>query len=183
MTLEYRICRNCGASLTPDQVYCPRCGVQYIESVFQDPAAPLPPQPAQVPYQPQGQGYTQPPTSSPYYPPGYGQQAQMAPGQVVGSPQPPQSRKGVSPFLIIAIVVVALLVLVGTGSLFYNLGQRNGSQPGTTPAPGITPAPTPTQGTTPVPTPTPKITPGTTPTATSFHIFIDYGISVYQQYT
>src|SRR3974377_2477442 len=114
MTLEYRICRNCGASLTPDQVYCPRCGVQYIESVFQDPAAPLPPQPAQVPYQPQGQGYTQPPTSSPYYPPGYGQQAQMAPGQVVGSPQPPQSRKGVSPFLIIAIVVVALLILVGT---------------------------------------------------------------------
>ena len=45
----------------------------------------------------------------------------MAPGQVGGSPQPPpQPRKGVSPFLIIALVVVALLILVGIGSLFYN---------------------------------------------------------------
>ena len=80
-------------------------------------------------------------------------------------------------------MVVALLLLVGTGSLFYNLGQRNSSQPGTTPTPGITPAPTPTQGTTPVPTPTPKVTPGTTPTATSFRIFIGYGISASQEYT
>jgi len=185
MTLQYRICHNCGASLTPDQAYCPRCGAEYIEPVIQEPGAPLPPQQAQVPYQPQGQGYAQPPTSSPYYPSSYGQQAQMTPGQVGGSPQPPppQSRKGVSPFLIIAIVVVALLVLVGAGSLFYNLGQRNGSQPGTTPTPGITPAPTPTQGTTPVPTPTPKVTPGTTPTATSFRIFIGYGISASQEYT
>ena len=172
MTLQYRICHNCGASLTPDQAYCPRCGAEYIEPVIQEPGAPLPPQQAQVPYQPQGQGYAQPPTSSPYYPSSYGQQAQMTPGQVGGSPQPPppQSRKGVSPFLIIAIVVVALLVLVGTGSLFYNIGQRNSSQPGTTPTPGITPAPTPTQGTTPIPTPTPKITPQTTPTATSFRM-------------
>jgi len=169
MTLEYRICHNCGASLTPDQAYCPRCGAQYIEPVIQEPGAPLPPQ-AQVPYQPQGQSYAQPPTSSPYYPSSYGQQAQMAPGQVGGSPPPPpsQSRKGISPFLIIAIVVVALLVLVGAGSLFYTLGQRNSSQPGTTPAPGITATPTPTPGTTP--TPTPQITPQTTPTTTSFRV-------------
>src|SRR5713101_2748623 len=170
MTLEYRICHNCGASLTPDQAYCPRCGAQYIEQVIQEPGAPLPPQQAQVPYQPQGQSYAQSPTSSPNYPSNYGQQAQMTPGQVGGSPEPPppQSRKGVSPFLIIAIVVVALLFLVGTGSLFYNLGQRNSPQPGTTPTPGITPTPAPTQGTTP--TPTPKITPQTTPTATSFRV-------------
>ena len=171
MTLQYRICHNCGASLTPDQAYCPRCGAQYIEPVIQEPVAPLPPQ-AQVPYQPQGQGYAQPPTSSPSYPSSYGQQAQMTPDQVGGSPEPPppQSRKGVSPFLIIALVVVALLVLVGTGSLFYTLGQRNSPQPGTTPTPGITPAPTPTQGTTPIPTPTPQITPQTTPTTTSFRV-------------
>jgi zinc-ribbon domain len=167
MTLQYRICHNCGASLTPDQAYCPQCGAQYIEPVIQEPGA-LPPPQAQVPYQPQGQGYATPPTSSPNYPSNYGQQAQMTPGQVGGSPEPPppQSRKGVSPFLIIAIVVVALLLLVGTGSLFYNLGQRNSPQPGTTPTPGITPAPT--QGTTP--TPAPKITPQTTPTATSFRV-------------
>jgi hypothetical protein len=172
MTLQYRICHNCGASLTPDQAYCPQCGAHYIEPVFQEPGVPLPPQQSQVPYQQQGLGFAPPPTTSPSYPSSYGQQAQMTPGQVGGSPQPPppQSRKGVSPFLIIALVVVALLVLVGTGSLFYNLGRQNGSKPGTSPTPGITPAPTPTQGTTPVPTPTPKITPGTTPTATSFRV-------------
>lgn len=171
MTLEYRICHNCGASLTPDQAYCPRCGAQYIEPVLQEPGVPLPPQ-AQAPYQQQGQGYSPPPTPMPGYPSSYGQQAQMTPGQVGGSPQPPppQSRKGVSPFLIIALVVVALLLLVGTGSLFYNLGQHNGSQPGTTPTPGITPTPTPTQGITPIPTPTPQITPQTTPTATSLKV-------------
>jgi zinc-ribbon domain len=167
MTLQYRICHNCGASLTPDQAYCPRCGAQYIEQVFQEPGVPLPPQ-AQAPYQSQSQSYAPPPTPVPGYPSSYEQQAQMTPGQVGGSPQPPppQSKKGVSPFLIIAIVVVALLLLVGTGSLFYTLGQRNSSQPGTTPTPGITPAPTPTQGTTPVPTPTPQ----TTPTATSLRV-------------
>lgn len=179
MTQQYRICHNCGAALTSDQAYCPQCGAQYTEPVYQESMMPLPPQQAQVPYQPQGQGYAPPPTSSPYYPSSYGQQAQMTPGQVGSSPQtsPPQTRKGVSPFLIIALVVVALLLLVGTGSLFYNLGQHNSSQPGTTPAPGITPVATPTQGTTPEPTPTPKITPATTPTATSFRIFIDLGVS------
>ena len=166
MTQQYRICHNCGASLTPDQAYCPRCGAQYLEPVIQQPEA-LPPQ-AQPPYQSQGQSYAPPPTSSPYYPSSYGQQAQMTPGQVGGSPQPPSppTRKGVNPFLIIVLVVVGLLLLVGTGSLFYNLGQQNGTKPGTTPTPGITPTPTPTSGTTP--TPTPRITPGITPTATSF---------------
>ncbi len=176
MALQYRICHNCGASLTPDQAYCPHCGAQYTEPIYQESMMPLPPQ------QP-AQGYAPPPTP-PYYPPGYGQQVHMAPGQVGGSPQtpPPQPKKGVSPFLIIALVVVALLLLVGIGSIFYNLGQHNTSQPGTTPTPGITPTPTPTQGTTPTstPTPTPKITPQTTPTATAFRITIEYGISNYQ---
>jgi hypothetical protein len=182
MTLQYRICHNCGASLTPDQAYCHCCGAQSIDQITQQPGLSAPPQ-TQVPYQPQDQGYAPPP--SPYYPSSYGQQAHMTPDQVGDSSQPPPSQpwSGVSPFLIIAIVVVALLLLVGTGSLFYTLGQRNSSQPGTTPTPGITPAPTPTQGTTPVPTPTPKVTPGTTPTATSLRIFIGYSISVSQEYT
>jgi len=193
MSIQYRICRNCGASLTPDQAFCPRCGAQYMESVFQEPVVRKPPQ-GQVLYQQQGQGYTQPPIPPPNYPPNYGQHAQMTPGQVGASPQPPptQPTKGVNPLIIIAIVVVVLLLLVGTGGLFYHLGQENGTQPGTTPTPGITPVatptqgstpvptPTPTQGTTPVPTPTSKIAPGTTPTATSFHIFINYDISGYQ---
>ena len=169
MTLQYRICHNCGASLTPDQAYCPRCGAQYIEPIIQQPVVPPPPQ-AQAPYQSQSQSYAPPSTPTPGYPSSYGQQAQMTPGQIGGSPQPPppQTEKGVSPFLIIAIVVVVLLLLVGIGSLFYNLSQQNSSKPGTTPTPGITPTPTPTPGTTPIPTPTPKITPGITPTATSF---------------
>jgi zinc ribbon protein len=181
MTLQYRICHNCGAALTPDQAYCPQCGAQNTQSVYQEPVAPLPPQQAQVPYPPQGQGYYPPPGQSPYYPSSYGQQAQMAPGQVGGSPQPPppQPRKGVSPFLIIALVVVLLLLIVGTGSLFYTLGQHHGTQPGKTPTPGITPTPTPTQGTTPTPTPTPNVTPTPTPTSTAFRIFIEYGIIDY----
>jgi zinc ribbon protein len=187
MALQYRICHNCGAALTPDQAYCPECGAQYTEPVYQEPVVPPPPQQAQVPYQQPAQGYYPPPAQSPYYPSGYGQQAPMAPGQVGGSPQPPpqQPRKGVSPFLIIALVVVALLLLVGTGSLFYNLGQRHGTQPGTTPTPGITPTPTPTQGMTPTPTPTstptPQITPTPTPTTTALRIFIEYGISDYHE--
>src|SRR6266566_1926922 len=167
MTQQYHICHNCGASLTPDQAYCPQCGAQYIEPMIQQPVVPPPPQ-AQTPYQPQDQSYAPPPTPSPYSPSSYGQQALMTPEQTGGSPPPPQTTRGVSPFLIIAIVVVVLLLLVGIGSLFYNLGQQNGSKPGTTPIPGITPTPTPTSGTTPIPTPSPKITPGTTPTATSF---------------
>ena len=174
MTLQYRICHNCGCFFNTRSSLLPSLrstiyrtgysGNRWCHHLLQ----------AQVPYQPQGQGYAPPPTPSPDYPSSYGQQAQMTPGQVGGSPQPPSSqpRKGVSPFLIIALVVVALLVLVGTGSLFYTLGQRNSPQPGTTPTPGITPAPTPTQGTTPVPTPTPKITPGTTPTATAFRALV-----------
>jgi hypothetical protein len=193
MTLQYRICHNCGATLTPDQAFCPRCGAQYVESVFQEPVVSSSPQ-GQVPYQQQGQGYASPPTPPPGYPSHYGQQAPMTPGQVGGSPQPPptQPTQGISPFLIIAIVVVVLLLLVGTGGLFYHLGQENGTQPGTTPTPGITPVATPTQGSKPVPTPTPTqrttpvptptsiITPGTTPTATSFRIFIHYDMSGYQ---
>ena len=92
----------------------------------------------------------------------------MAPGpeQVSGSPQPPTSQtgQGVSPFLIIGIVVVILLLLVGVGSLFYNLGQQNNSKPGTTPTPGITPTPTPT------PAVTPTLTPKITPTPTAFKV-------------
>jgi hypothetical protein len=160
MSQPYRICHNCGASLTPDQAYCPRCGAQYVAPIVQQPAVP-PPQP-QAPYPPQGQGYT----PSPYSPSSYGQQTPMTPvpGQGDGSPQPPSSQtgRGISPFLLIGMVVVILLLLVGVGSFLYTLGQQNGSKPGTTPTPGITPTPTPTPGTTPSPTPTPRITPTAT---------------------
>ena len=30
MSQQYRICHNCGASLTPDQAYCPRYRAEYI---------------------------------------------------------------------------------------------------------------------------------------------------------
>ena len=92
MTQQYRICHNCGASLTPDQAYCPRCGAQYIEPIIQQPVVPPPPQ-AQVPYQPQDQSYAPPSTPSPSYPSSYGQQAQMTPEQSGGSPPPPQTGK------------------------------------------------------------------------------------------
>jgi hypothetical protein len=161
MSQPYRICHNCGASLTPDQAYCPRCGAQYVAPIVQQPVVPPPPQP-QAPYPPQGRGYT----PSPYSPASYGQQTPMTPvpGQMGDSPQPPSSQtgRGVSPFLLIGMVVVILLILVGVGSLLYALGQQNSSKPETTPTPGITPTPTPTPGTTPRPTPTPRITPTAT---------------------
>jgi hypothetical protein len=165
MSQPYRICHNCGASLTPDQAYCPRCGAQYVAPIVQQPAVPPPPQP-QAPYPPQGQGYVPPSAASPYSPASYGQQMAGTPGseQVDGSLQPPSSQtgRGVSPFLLIGLVVVILLLLVGVGSLLYTLGQQHSSKPGTTPTPGITPTPTPTPGTTPTPTPTPRITPTAT---------------------
>jgi hypothetical protein len=166
MSQQYRICHNCGASLTPDQAFCPRCGAQYVEPIMQQPVVPPPPQ-AQAPYQPQGQGYAPPPTPPPSYPSSYGQQGQMTPGQVGDSPQlpPPQTGRGVSPFLVIAIVIVVLLLLVGIGRLFYNLSQQHSTNPGTTPTPGITPTATPTPGITPTATPTPGITPTPTPTS------------------
>jgi len=161
MSQPYRICHNCGASLTPDQAYCPRCGAQYVVSIVHQPVVPPPPQP-QAPYPPQGQGYI----PSPYSSASYGQQTPITPvpGQVGDSPQPPSSQtgRGVSPFLLIGMVVVILLLLVGVGSLLYTLGQQHSSKPGTTPTPGITPTPTPTPGTTPSPTPTPRITPTAT---------------------
>jgi hypothetical protein len=151
--------------LTPDQAYCPRCGAQYVAPIVQQPAVPPPPQP-QAPYPPQGQGYVPPSAASPYSPASYGQQMAGTPGseQVDGSLQPPSSQtgRGVSPFLLIGLVVVILLLLVGVGSLLYTLGQQHSSKPGTTPTPGITPTPTPTPGTTPTPTPTPRITPTAT---------------------
>ena len=96
MAQQYRICHNCGAALTPDQAFCPRCGAQYVEPMMQQPGFSPPPQ-AQVPYQPQGQGYPPTSASSPYPPGSYGQQAHMTPGQVGGTPQPPPlSREEVS---------------------------------------------------------------------------------------
>lgn len=161
MSQPYRICHNCGASLTPDQAYCPRCGAPYVAPIVQQLVVPPPPQ-TQAPYPPQGQGYT----PSPYSPASYGQQAPMTPvpGQVDDSPQPPSSQtgRGVSPFFLIGLVVVILLLFVGVGSLLYTLGQQHSSKPGPTPTPGITPTPTPTPGTTPSPTPTPRITPTAT---------------------
>ena len=121
----------------------------------------LPPPPQQpTPYQPQSQGYVPPSAPSPYAPGGYGQQM---PGQVDGPPQPPESetKQGLSISLIIGLTVAAVLLLILVGGIFYILGQRNTTTPGTTPTPGVTPTstPTPTPGTTPTPTPTPTSVP------------------------
>lgn len=182
MSQQYRICRTCGASLRPGYEYCPRCGAQYDEPIGQQPYPPeqpavpgpagqyaaqqplfLPPLPPKTPYPAQDQGYA----PSPSYPPTYAQQAPMTawPGQRGDSPQPPppQSRKGISPGLLILIAVLALLLLISFSALFYNIGEHNGSQPGNTPTPA------PTYQTTPRPTRTPKPvptrTPGSTPTS------------------
>jgi rRNA maturation protein Nop10 len=181
MSSQYRICHNCGASLTPGETYCPHCGAQYVEPFVQkpgefDPFPPeqanasaqtepylaqpqqpvvLPPPQQQAPYPPQGQGYVPPSAPSSYASGGYGQQT---PGQVGGSPQPPESdtSQGISTSLIIGLVFAGVFLLLLVGGLFYFLGQRNTTTPGTTPTPGVTPTstPTPTPGTTPTPTPT-----------------------------
>lgn len=195
MSSQYRICHNCGASLTPGETYCPRCGAQYVEPIVQkpgefDPFPPeqahaseqtepyvaqpqqpviLPPPQQQAPYPPQGQGYVPPSSPSPYASGSYGQQV---PGQVGGPPQPPESdtRQGLSTSLIIGLVVAAVLVLILVGGLFYVLGQRNNTTPGTTPTPGVTPTST--------PTPTPGTTPTSTPTSVPFQVTtIDLAVS------
>ena len=195
MSSQYRICHNCGASLTPGETYCPRCGAQYVEPIVQkpgefDPFPPeqvnasdqtepyvaqpqqpviLPPPQQQAPYQPQGQGYVPPSSPSPYASGSYGQQV---PGQVGGPPQPPEpdTRQGISTSLIIGLVVAAVLVLILVGGLFYVLGQRNSTTPGTTPTPGVTPTST--------PTPTPGTTPTSTPTSVPFQVTtIDLAVS------
>ncbi|MFL5589329.1 MAG: hypothetical protein ACJ8DI_17000 [Ktedonobacteraceae bacterium] len=183
MSQQYRICRNCAAPIASDQAYCLRCGAQSIEPIVQQSgkfetfppeqaAAPGPvvpyavQQPVVPPYPPQqGQGYAPPSAPSPYYPATYAQQTPLSPGpeQVGSSPQSPPPRPTISPGLFIILAVVALLLLVGIGSLFYNLSQHNSSKPGPTPTPGITPNAAPTRETTPIPTRTPGITP--TPTA------------------
>jgi hypothetical protein len=179
MGSQYRICHNCGASVAPGETYCPNCSA-YVEPSVQKPGEPdsfppeqvsssgqtepyvvqpqqpvvLPPTPhQQAPYPPQSQGYVPPSAPSPYAPGGYGQQV---PGQVGGTPQPPESetKEGLSISLIIGLAVAAVLVLIFVGGIFYILGQRNSATPGTTPTPGVTPTATPTPGTTPTPTPT-----------------------------
>ncbi len=195
MSSQYRICHNCGASLTPGETYCPRCGAQYVEPIVQkpgefDPFPPeqmhsseqtepyvaqpqqpviLPPPQQQSPYPPQGQGSVPPSSPSPYASGSYGQQV---PGQEGGPPQPPESdtRQGLSTSLIIGLVVAAVLVLILVGGLFYVLGQRNNTTPGTTPTPGVTPTST--------PTPTPGTTPTSTPTSVPFQLTtIDLAVS------
>ncbi len=187
MSSQYRICHNCGASLTPGETYCPRCGAPYVEPIVQkpgefDPFPPeqvnaseqtepyvaqpqqpvvLPPPQQQAPYPPQGQGYVPPSSPSQSASDSYGQQA---PDQVEVPPQPPESdtRQGLSVSLIIGLVVAAVLLLFLVGGLFYILGQRNNTAPATTPTPGITPTST--------PTPTPGATPTATPTSVPFQV-------------
>ena len=195
MSSQYRICHNCGASLTPGETYCPRCGAQYVEPIVQKPGEfePFPPdqvnasdqtepyevqpqQPVvlppqqQAPYPPQGQGYVQPTPPSPYAASGYNQQV---PGQVGGPPQPPEdTTQGLNTSLVIGLVVAAVLLLLFVGGLFYVLGQRNNTSPGLTPTPGVTPTPTPTATATPGKTPTP------TPTSVPFQVTtIDMAVS------
>ena len=181
MSQQYRICRNCAAPVAQVQPYCLRCGAQYTQPIAQQSrefekfsprqaaaTSPVGPyaarQPAVPPFHPpQGQGYAPPSASSPYYLATYATPTSPAPAQEEEHPQPPPSRPAISPGLFIILAVVALLLLVGIGSLFYNLSQHNSSKPGPTPTPGITPTAAPTREITPIPTRTPGITP--TPTA------------------
>jgi hypothetical protein len=192
MSSQYRICHNCGASLTANEAYCPRCGAPYVEPIVQQPGEfepfppgqpitsgptepqqpvvqPSPPQ-SQAAYPPQGQGYAPPPSQA-----SYGQQVPGAPGpgQVGGTPEPPTSDadKRLRINLIIGAIVVVLLLVLGIGGFFFFLGQRSNPTPGITPTPGVTPTPTatptPTPTATPTPTPTPTATPTPTPTPTA----------------
>jgi zinc-ribbon domain len=172
MSSQYRICHNCGASLTANQTFCPRCGAQYVEPIVQQPGEfePFPPdqssaseptepqvaqsqQPqSQASYPPQGQGYAPPPST----PASYGQQVPVTPGQVGGPPQPPTSgndnRLRMNLIIGLIVLVVILLLVIGGFVIFSN--QKNNPS-ATTPTPGATPTHTPTPGTTPTPTPTP----------------------------
>src|SRR5438876_2728305 len=143
MSSQYRICHNCGASLTPGETYCPRCGAQYVEPIVQkpgefDPFPPeqakaseqtepyvaqpqqpvvLPPPQQQASYPPQGQGYVPPSAPTPYASGGYGQQT---PGQVGGPSQPPTSDTD-NRFrmnLIIGLIVLVVVLLGGLVGLF-----------------------------------------------------------------
>lgn len=178
MRQPYRICRNCGTPLTPDQAWCPHCGAQYVEPIVQQPGE-FGPSPPEQPVAPRRVGpyasqqpappYQRPPAS---YPANYAQQAPMSPGpeQVERYPQPPTSQPSIGPGVVIIFVVVALLLFVSIGTLFYNVGQQHGSQPSAPPTPGITPTAAPTHAPTPVPTrtPLPTRTPIITPTPTAF---------------
>jgi cytoskeletal protein RodZ len=199
MSSQYRICHNCGASLTPGESYCPRCGAQYVEPIVQkpgefDPFPPgqvnaseetepyvaqpqqpvvLPPPQQQAPYSPQGQGYVPPSAPTPYASGGYGQQT---PGQVGGPSQPPTSNTD-NRFrmnLIIGLIVLVVVLLGGLVGLVVFASQRNNTTPGTTPTPGVTPTPT----ATPSSTPTPGTTPTPTPTSVPFQVTtIDLAVS------
>jgi hypothetical protein len=181
MSSQHRICHNCGASLTENEAYCPRCGARYVEPIVQQPgefdpfpperqdaseqtepyvAQPqqqvvLPPPPqSQAPYPPQARGYVPPA-------PAYSQQTGVSPGQVGGPSQPPTSDEDnrFRANIIIGLIVLVVLLLLGFVGLFVFVGQRNNSTV-TTPTPGVTPTPT------SKPTPTPTATPGKTPTPT-----------------
>ncbi len=158
MSEMYRICHNCGASLTAGETYCPRCGAKYIEPIVQKPREfePFPPDQSAASEQTEPQVAQQPvvlppppqmrSAPSPYAANRYGQQPPVrpGPGQVGGPPQPPNgdSGTGMRINLIISIIVGAVLLLLLVSGLFYFLGQRSNTTPGTTPTPGVTPTPT-----------------------------------------
>lgn len=171
MSSQYRICHNCGASLTANEAFCPRCGARYVEPMIQQPgefepfppekpgaseqtepnvAQPqqpvvLPPPQSQAPYPPQGQSYA---------PATYSQQAGVTPGQVGGPPQPPTSDEDnrFRTNVVIGLIVLVVLLLLGFAGVFVFASQNN-KPSATTPTPGVTPTPTP--GTTMTATPTP----------------------------
>ena len=53
MSSQYRICHNCGASLTANQEFCSRCGAHYVEPIVQQPGEFEPFPPEQGPGEPQ----------------------------------------------------------------------------------------------------------------------------------
>ncbi|MBR6451380.1 MAG: zinc ribbon domain-containing protein [Lachnospiraceae bacterium] len=115
------ICRNCGATLPDDSMFCEKCGSRIDQMNQQAPQMqPVQPQPQMQPVQPQPQmqqtqqmpqmqaPYQQPMQQMPY------QQAQMqAPYQQTVQRAPRQKMK-LSRLLIIICSAVASLLLIGT---------------------------------------------------------------------
>ncbi len=148
MSEMYRICHNCGASLTAGETYCPRCGAKYIEPIVQKPREfePFPPDQSAASEQTEPQVAQQPvvlppppqmrSAPSPYAANRYGQQPPVrpGPGQVGGPPQPPNGDSGTGMRILTVTYTATLHVLPngpgGTVQFMYTVDGGRTTKPG-----------------------------------------------------